>query len=102
MSTSEYSWFVRKNKEQSGAQIDLLLDRNDDTINICEMKYVAAGNYTLNAEEEQKILNRRERFMQETKTTKAVQLTLVTTYGLTKNPHADVFQNVVISDSLFL
>lgn len=102
VSTSEYSWFVRKNKEQSGAQIDLLLDRNDDTINICEMKYVAAGNYTLNAEEEQKILNRRERFMQETKTTKAVQLTLVTTYGLTKNPHADVFQNVVISDSLFL
>lgn len=102
VSTSEYSWFVRKNEEQPGAQIDLLLDRNDDTINICEMKYVAAGNYALNAEEEQKILNRRERFMQETKTTKAVQLTLVTTNGLTKNLHADVFQNVISSDSLFL
>lgn len=102
VSTSEYSWFVCRNEEQPGAQIDLLLDRNDDTINICEMKYVTAGNYALNAEEEQKILNRRERFMQETKTTKAVQLTLVTTYGLTKNPYADVFQNVVVSDSLFL
>lgn len=101
VSTNEYSWFVHKNNEQSGAQIDLLLDRSDETINICEMKYTSVGNYTLDEMEEQKLLTRRERFIQETGTTKSVHLTLVTTYGLTPNVHSDIFQNVVTSNSLF-
>lgn len=99
--TNEYSWFVRRTEERPGAQIDLLLDRADQTINICEIKYSASSEYTLNEEEELKILSRRERFIEETNTTKAVHLTLITTRGLTKNYYSDIFQNVIIADSLF-
>ena len=52
-------------------------------------------------EEEQKVLNRRQRFSQDTRTTKAIHLTMITTYGLTRNAHADIFQNVVTADDLF-
>ncbi|MBQ5724376.1 MAG: AAA family ATPase [Muribaculaceae bacterium] len=99
--TNEYTWFVRKTDNLPGAQIDLLLDRGDSTINICEIKYTISSEYSLNEEEEIKILNRRERFIQETKTTKAVHLTLITTRGLMHNSHSDIFQNVIVADSLF-
>jgi hypothetical protein len=101
VATNEYSWYVRKNDTHPGAQIDLLLDRADQTINLCEIKYTAGGDYTLNEEEEGKILNRRERFLETTGTRKAIHLTLITTRGLTKNSHADIFQNVVNADALF-
>lgn len=101
VTSNEYSWFVRKTENEPGAQIDLLLDRSDETINICEIKYTSSGEYTVDEEEEQKILNRRKRFLEVTQTTKAIHLTLITTRGLTHNAHADIFQNVVTADSLF-
>jgi hypothetical protein len=52
-------------------------------------------------EEEQKVLNRRQRFSQDTRTTKAIHLTLITTYGLTRNAHADIFQSMVTADAFF-
>jgi hypothetical protein len=101
VTTNEYSWSARKTEQHAGAQIDLLLDRNDETINICEIKYSAAGEYILTEDEEIKILNRRDSFVLETGTTKAIHLTLITTRGLTKNSHSDIFQNLVVADALF-
>ena len=37
--SSEYSWKTMGTEEEHGAQIDLLIDRSDDVINLCEMKY---------------------------------------------------------------
>ena len=99
--SNEYSWFVRRTDDRPGAQIDLLLDRGDQTINICEIKYTSSSEFVLNEEEETKILSRRERFIEETGTTKAVHLTLITTRGLAHNSHSDIFQNVVVAESLF-
>ena len=101
VSSNEYSWFARKTENRPGAQIDLLLDRSDETINICEIKYTSSGEFTMTGEEEQKVLYRRECFQKDTRTTKAVHLTMITTYGLFPNAHADIFQNVVTADDLF-
>ena len=101
VTSNEYSWFVRKAEERPGAQIDLLLDRSDETINICEIKYTSSGEYTMTEEEEEKVLYRRERFLHDTRTVKAIHLTLITTRGLTRNSHSDIFQNVVTADSFF-
>ena len=101
VTSNEYSWFARKTEERPGAQIDLLIDRSDETINICEVKYTSSGEYTVTEEEERKVLNRRDRFMEDTRTTKAIYLTLITTRGLTRNPHSDIFQNVVTAESFF-
>lgn len=101
VTTNEYSWSVRKTVERAGAQIDLLLDRSDATVNLCEIKYTSASEYVLDEDEETRILNRRERFLQETGTSKEIHLTLITTKGLAKNTHSDIFQSVVDAESLF-
>lgn len=48
-----------------GAQIDMLIDRNDDTINLCEIKYSNVP-YVITEEEDLRIRNRRETFIRET------------------------------------
>jgi hypothetical protein len=101
VTTNEYSWYVRKTDSHPGAQVDLLLDRADQTINLCEIKYTSGAEYTLTEEEERKILNRREQFLEATGTQKSIHLTLITTRGLSPNAHSDIFQNVVGADSLF-
>lgn len=82
----------------TGVQIDLLIDRNDQTINLCEMKYSSAP-YTLTAEEDMRIRNRKATFIRETGTTKSVMVTMITTYGLTPGGYSnDVPCQVTMSD----
>jgi hypothetical protein len=64
-------------------------------------KYTSGAEYTLTEEEERKILNRREQFLEANGTQKSIHLTLITTHGLSQNAHSDIFQNVVSADSLF-
>ena len=96
-----YSWtYQPKDKDEEGAQIDLLIDRNDKVINLCEMKYFDS-DYLMTANEEKKIRQRRSVFSTATKTRKAVHITLVTTYGLRRTAHAGIVQQVVTLDDLF-
>ena len=82
------------------AQIDLLIDRNDQVIDICEMKYTKEP-YEMNVEEDMKLQNRRSRFVAEAKTDKAVHLVLVSANGVKRNSYSDEFQSVVTADNLF-
>ncbi len=102
--SSAHSWVYKpktlgeENKGDSGVQIDLLIDRNDQTINLCEMKYSAAP-YTISKEEDMKIRNRKAVFVRETRTTKAVMLTMITTYGLTPGGYSnDIPCQVTMAD----
>ena len=81
-------------------QIDLLIDRNDQTINLCEMKYSSA-QYTITAEEDLRIRNRKAVFMRETETTKAVMVTMITTYGLTPGGYSNDIPCQVTMTDLF-
>ena len=83
--TEYYSW--RSKKSKPAAQVDLIIERADDMVNLCEIKY-SRGKYTIDADEEVKIRNRITAFEQETAIHKAVQLTMITTYGLNDNAHS--------------
>ena len=105
----EYSWRSQKDKgideetsqtKSRGAQIDLLIDRSDDVIDVCEMKYYAE-EYAFNQDEYTKLQNRMLRLAEETKTRKAVQAILITTYGLKQNEYSDIVQSVVTMNDLF-
>ena len=107
VSSQVYSWTYQPKKEQEegeekeeGAQIDLLIDRNDKVINLCEMKY-ADSDFLMTAKEEERIRHRRSKFVEITKTRKAVHITLVTTYGLKRTAHAGIVQQVVTMEDLF-
>lgn len=84
----------------SGAQIDLLIDRNDDFINVCEMKYYK-GKYPLTSEEVDKMQNRINALQQQTGTTKSINLTLITSYGVTSGSDTYTIQSMLTMDDLF-
>ena len=83
------------------AQVDLLFDRSDRVVNLCEMKFVAE-DFSIDNGYDAELRRKTERFIEETKCRKSVHLSLVTTYGLSKNKYSGRFQSVVTMDDLFL
>ena len=94
------SWRFAGTEGHPGTQIDLVIDRDDRIVNLCEMKY-SNGPYEVDAEEAGRLRERRETFIRETGTRKAVHLTLVSPYGLKQGRHSGIFQSVVTLDDLF-
>ncbi len=104
-SVHSWNWKGIKDPEtgrtvMKGAQIDLLIDRNDDTINLCEMKYTNAP-YLLTEDEDARIRNRKETFIRETGTEKTVLVTMITTFGLAPGGYSDDIQCQVTMADLF-
>ena len=93
-----FSW--RSEESKPAVQIDLLIERADRVVNVCEMKY-CSGEYVLKKEEDLKIRNRIEAYKSESNTKCAVMPVLVTTYGLQKNTYSGNIRNVIVMDDLF-
>lgn len=95
------AWFPKApDSNERGAQIDLLIDRRDRIINICEMKF-SINEFTIDKEYDEKLRNKIEAFRAETGTRKALQLTMVTTYGVKRNMYRNKVQSEVLLDDLF-
>ena len=92
--TNVHSW------RNENAQVDLLVDRKDGIINLCEMKYWA-GPYTLTESDDRNLANKKVEFKTATKTRKAVHLTLVTSFGVKDNAYSHKVQSFVTLDDLF-
>lgn len=86
--------------KREGGQIDLVIDRRDQTINLCEMKF-SMNPFEITPSYLEHIIYRRELFRQLTGTKKALHLTFVTTYGLVKNAQYGMIQSEVTMDELF-
>ena len=96
--TQEYGWASKKS--DPGVQIDLLIDRKDGVINLCEMKF-SNEPYEITGDEYEKLQNRLLAFQQETNTEKAVHITLVSAKGVKKNKYFDIAQRIITGDDLF-
>lgn len=97
--TEYYSW--RSSESEQGAQIDLVIDRSDGIVTICEIKYSQAA-YTITKSEYMKIMNREETFRRETKCRKGIQTIMITTYGLKQNEYSSILLNSITLKELFL
>ncbi len=86
---------------KKSAQIDLLLDRRDQVINLCECKF-SLDTFVINKSYAEKLRSKIATFKTATKTKKSVFLTMITTYGVEKNKYADLLvRNEVKMDDLF-
>lgn len=98
------SWFSKGEESEGvkkrGAQIDLLIDRRDRVVNVCEMKF-SMSEYEIDADYEASLRNKLETFKRETNTRKSLQMTMVSTYGIKKNKYSNRVQNEVTLDDLF-
>ena len=83
-------------------QIDLVIDRRDHVINICEIKF-SINDFTINRRYAEELRNKVGVFKEETKTRKAIYLTMITTFGLNKNSYStSLIQHDLTMDVLFL
>ena len=101
--TDEYAWRCWPDKEtgRSGVQIDLLIDRSDGVIDLCEMKY-SKKEYAITADYEKELIQRKSTFAEVTKTKSAVHTIIVTTDGLVQNAYIGEIQKDIVLDDLFL
>jgi AAA+ ATPase superfamily predicted ATPase len=81
------SFSFKGNDEISGTQIDLLIDRNDSVINLCEIKFYN-DQFVINKAYAQKLQEKRTIFRIISKTKKQIFITLITVHGLLENKHS--------------
>jgi DNA-binding MarR family transcriptional regulator len=98
--SSTSAWSSEPKKNQKGCQIDLLIDRKDGIINICEIKFYRT-KFIISNTYENELLNKMAVFQYESKTQKAIHLVLLTTHGLVQNKHSGVVQKEIKLDDLF-
>jgi len=98
--SGSYSWYWKGDEQYPRCQIDLLIDRADGVINLCEIKYsrdlfVADKNLVDEVQRKATI------FAGRTKTRKALHPVLITARTLLRNAYSDTFTNIVTGESLF-
>ena len=97
---SSASAWSKRDDDKEGTQIDLLISRKDNVINMCEIKYYG-GEFTVKKDYYRKLLRRQEMLMEEVSPKVSIRSTLITTYGLEHNEYSGIFTNVVLLDDLF-
>ena len=88
-------------KSEQGAQIDMLIERADGIIDVCEMKY-SRYEYRQDKDDSRNLANKIADFEEETNTKYNIQTVLITTWGLKENLHSDEFQKVLTMNDLFV
>ena len=102
VATEVSAWFEKTDKENGihGAQIDLIIERADRVIHLCEMKFCQDG-YRLTSEYAMKLRERMGLFREKTKTRKALVNTFVTTFGVANKNSSSLVHSEVTLDDLF-
>lgn len=100
--TEVNSWYCKADPEKgiAGSQIDLLIARKDQVINLCEMKY-SGSEFTVTEKVDRSIRNKISDLSIQTGRKYAIHPTLITTYGLVNNSYANNIQAVITLDDLF-
>ncbi len=100
--TSVSTWRCAADKETGspGAQIDMLIERADRVVHLCEMKF-SEQEYTITHDYEMRLRERMGIFKQRTKTKDAVVHTFVTTFGVGEGKHKSIVHSEVTLDDLF-
>ena len=101
VATNIYSWRGKGETSDRAVQIDLVIERADNTIDICEMKFTEQ-EFTITKDYDNTLRHKLATFIEETKTRKSVQLVFVTSSGLLRNMYSGRVQAEVILDDLFV
>jgi AAA+ ATPase superfamily predicted ATPase len=96
--TNTCSW--RSSENENGAQIDLVIERNDRVINLCEMKF-SSEKFVIDKKQDENLRNKRAVFREETKTNKALHITMITTYGVKRNKYSGIMQSQITINDMF-
>jgi len=96
--TAVCSW--RGEYDGKGVQIDLIIDRNDNIINLCEIKF-SSVQYQIDKKYHESLREKKSAFANSVRKRKAVQITMITTFGLKRNAYSEEIVSEVMLDDLF-
>ena len=99
VSTKESAW-SKKGVEETGTQIDMLIERKDNIVNMCEMKFYGA-EFSVDKNYDRILRNRLILLEKEISSKMVIHSTLITTYGLKYNEYSGDFVKVITMDDLF-
>lgn len=100
VASRQSSWALRGDDDKDGTQVDLLIERADHIVNMCEMKFYGE-EFTVSKSYYQKLNQRKKSLSERIAKRQIIHSTLVTTYGLKYNEYSGAFQKVVKMDDLF-
>lgn len=99
--TKQYSFITKATDEHEGIQIDLLIDRADNVINLCEVKFYNEG-FIISKSDAENLRKKKSIFKHVTKTKKQIFVTLLTTFGIHQNKNSiGLIDQVLTVDDLF-
>lgn len=100
--SNEYAWSKKKSDTLAGAQIDFIIDRTDNCINLFEIKFHDTA-FEMTGQYAEQLRRKIHVFKTDTRTKKNVFLTLLTAYGASQNKHfLSVVTNQMTVEDLFL
>ena len=100
ISTTQSAWALRGDDDVDGTQIDLIISRKDNVVNMCEMKFYG-DEYVVNNAYERKLAHRQILLAEKLNRRTVIYPVLITTYGLTYNEYSGSFTHTVVMDDLF-
>lgn len=99
VSTNQSAW-SKKGVDETGTQIDMIIERKDNIVNMCEMKFYG-GEFTVDKNYDQILRNRMLLLGKEISPKMAIHSVLITTFGLKYNEYSGDFVKVITMDDLF-
>ena len=97
---STQSAWIMQDDQLGGTQIDLLIDRDDDVMNMCEAKY-SSGEFVIDKAYDLLLANRLNILSKRVSRKTVIHRTLITTYGLSPNKYSGDFSKVIVLDELY-
>lgn len=94
------TWCVKGDDGHEGVQIDMLIFRKDNVVNLCEMKFAYAP-YTIDKDEDLRLRKRIEALKATLSPKQTVHLTMVTTFGVAQGKYSGIVQKQITLDDLF-
>ncbi len=101
--STNYPWSCKKDLENGiyGSQIDMIIERKDDVINLFEIKYYDTP-YLITTAGLESLNKKKHDFIEKTKTKKSVQLSMIALNGVEENKNSNELQMILSGDDLFL
>jgi hypothetical protein len=103
VATTVSTWSCKQDEETGlpGAQVDMVIERADRIVHLCEMKF-SESLYNITKDYETRLRERLNIFKVKTKTKKMVVHTFITTYGVGEGKHHSIVHSEVTMDDLFV
>lgn len=100
ISSKESSWIARDANGKPLSQMDLIIERADNNVNLCEIKFYGT-TFEIDKKYDVVLRDRIQRLISKLSTRQTVKLTTITTFGLKHNEYSGQVQSSIVLDDLF-